>query len=78
MKTKTMIKLLGLINPTKLKIINLIEKKTMTISEVNKELSEFSYRTIWQHIQTLEKANMISIKKEEHKSEKPVYVKLKP
>ncbi len=59
-----------------------LKKSDKTISQLQKEIKvdgkTFNYRTIWQHIQSLEKDGFVLTEKKDHESGKPVYVKLSP
>jgi len=62
------------------KIIFILIDGEYTISQIQKELEKrkekYNYRTIWQHINSLEKMGIVTTKKKEHQSGKPVFVKL--
>ncbi len=61
------------------KIIFILIDGEYTISQIQKELEKrkekYNYRTIWQHINSLEKMGIVTTKRR-HQSGKPVFVKL--
>lgn len=62
----------------KKKIVRLVlsSEDGLTISEIQKKIKPpYNYRTIWQHIQSLE-GIIFKTEKEEHKSGKPVRVSI--
>lgn len=65
-------------SPTRLRIFKIISdsKKPITISEINRKLPDYNYRTIWQHIKSLEEAKLVKSKKENHQTGKPVAIDL--
>jgi len=70
-------------SPVRTKIfLILLDDDGLTISEIfnvlEKRNDKYNYRTIWQHIQTLEKQGEVITKKEEHEPGKPVRVFLSP
>jgi len=62
------------------KIIILLFDKPLTISALQKVLEQrgekYNYRTIWQHVVSLNKMGVINLHKEEHQSGKPVVASL--
>lgn len=67
----------------KSKILKVIlNKEPITILGIQKDLErrkdKYNYRTIWQHIQSLEEDGAIISKKEEHEAGKPVKIYLNP
>jgi hypothetical protein len=68
-------------SPVRRKIIFLLMKKDyLTISELQAELErrgdKFNYRTIWQHVLSLQNLTVTVTEKDEHKAGKPVIVSL--
>ena len=77
--TLEMVKSLVRQTPLKRKIVLLVAKKEgMTISELQEELTKrgdkYNYRTVWQHVLTLQGLSVLLTKKDDHKAGKPVEV----
>ena len=68
-------------SPVRRKIIFLLMKKgSLTITELQNELEKrgdkYNYRTIWQHVLSLQNLTVTTTEKDEHKAGKPVVVSL--
>ncbi len=73
----------SLVRQTNLKrkiILILTKKDDITITELQDELEKrkdhYNYRTVWQHVSSLEAHSIVQIRKEDHKPGKPVMVTL--
>ena len=57
----------------------IIKNKGLTISQLQEKTKDskgltYNYRTIWQHVKSLEQSGMVKLEKEEHSPGKPVSV----
>ena len=61
---------------------SLLKKEGVSISELQEDLAKtqdpYNYRTIWQHVYSMESSGAILLKKSEHEPGKPVRVFIDP
>lgn len=63
-------------NKNRMRILKLILKKPLKISDIREELN-LNYKTVWEHVKVLEKQGLVGLDQQENVAGKPVFVKIK-